>query len=178
MKYQRRMSILLFVIVSLSLILPSISLLAQKNQDPILVYTVPAFFWGEAFVLDDSSVEMPNGGVKVDMTLKFYWLSAPYDESDPDANILGTATQHVVGVRRANGVESLHGSGVYTSTISGKPGTITYTIGNNWDGATEMWAGRLRIVEGTGTFEGIKGPAELNFELMAFELYLRDNPWG
>jgi len=40
-----------------------------------------------------------------------------------------------------------------------------------------MWAGRLRIVEGTETFEGIKGPAELNFELMAFELYLHSNSW-
>jgi hypothetical protein len=177
MKYQRRMSILLFVIVSLSLILPSISIFAQKNQDPILVYTVPAFVWGEAFVLDDSSVLMPNGGAKVDTTLKFYWLSAPYDPFNPDANILGTATQHVVGVRRANGVESLHGYGVYTSSIPDKEGKFTYTIGNNWDGANEMWAGRLRIVGGTETFEGIKGPAELNFDLMAFEFYLHDNPW-
>ncbi|MCW4051312.1 MAG: hypothetical protein NWE89_16430 [Candidatus Bathyarchaeota archaeon] len=120
---------------------------------------------------------MPNGFYKVDQTLKFYWLSAPLDLSNLDANILGTAIQHVVGVRRTNGVESLHGDGIYTSTISEKPGTITYTIGNNWDGATEMWAGRLRIVEGTETFEGIKGPAELNFELMAFELYLHVNPW-
>ena len=184
MKYQRRMSIVLVVILSLSLFLPSISVLAQKNQDPILIYTVPAFVWGELFVLDDSSVEMPNGFYKVDMTMKFYWLSAPFDPDNPTANILGTAIQHVIGVRRTNGVETLHGSGVYTSTIPGKLGTITYTIGNNWNPNDpinpyddEMWAGRLRIVGGTDTFEDIKGPAELNFDLMAFELYLHEDPW-
>ena len=178
MKYQRRMSTILVVILSLSLFLPSISVLGQKNQDPILVYTVPAFVWGEAFVIDDSSELMPNGFYKVDMTMKFYWLSAPFDPLNPDANILGSAIQHVIGVRRTNGVETLHGYGVYTSTISGKPGTITYTIGNNWNpGTGEMWAGRLRIVGGTDTFKDIKGPAELNFDLMAFELYLHENPW-
>jgi hypothetical protein len=177
MKYQRRISILLFVILSLSLFLPSISVLAQKNQDQILVYTVPAFVWGEVFVLDDSSVEMPNGFYKVDMTLKFYWLSAPFDPFNPDENILGPAIQHVVGVRRTNGVETLYGSGVYTSTIPGKPGTITYTNDPINPDDDKMWAGRLRIVGGTETFEGIKGPAELNFDLMAFELYLHDNPW-
>ena len=178
MKCKRRISILLFAILSLSLLLPSIGVSGQKNQDPILVYTVPAFVWGETFVIDDSSEPMPNGFYKVDMSMKFYWLSAPFDPFNLDANILGTAIQHVVGVRRTNGVETLHGSGVYTSTIPGKQGTITYTIGNNWNpGTGDMWAGRLRIVEGTETFEGIKGPVELNFDLMAFELYLHENPW-
>jgi len=184
MKYQRRMSTVLVVILSLSLLLPSIGVLGQKNQDPIRVYTVPAFVWEEDFILDDSSVEMRNGFYKVDQTLKFYWLSAPFNPSDPYANIMGYAIQHVVGVRRTNGVETLHGDGVYTSTISGKPGTITYTIGNNWNPNDpldpyddEMWAGRLRIVGGTDTFKDIKGPAELNFDLMAFDLYLHENPW-
>ena len=106
------MSILLVVILSLSLFLPSISVLAQKNQDPILVYTVPAHLMGEPlFILEDNSEEMPNGFYKVDMTMKFYWLSAPWDPFDPDANIahtMGTALQYVVGVRRTNGVETLH----------------------------------------------------------------------
>jgi hypothetical protein len=176
MKYQRRTSLLLFVIASLCLILPSICVLGQKNQDPILVYTVPAFVWGEPFILNDNSVEMPNGFYKVDQELQFYWLSAPYDPFNPDANILGTAIQYVVGVRRTNGVESLRGYGVYTSSISGKPGT--YTIGNQWDSGTgDMWALRLRIVEGTETFAGIKGPGALNIDLMAFELYLHSDPW-
>jgi len=136
---------------------------------------------GEPFILENNPEEMPNGFYKVHQTLKFFWLSAPYDPGDPEANIantMGTALQYVVGVGRTNGVETLHGYGVYTSTISGKPGTITYTIGNNWNSGTgEMWAGRLRIVGGTDTFEDIKGPAELNFDLMAFELYLHENPW-
>ena len=40
------------------------------------------------------------------------------------------------------------------------------------------FCGRARIVEGTETFVGIKGPAELNFELMAFELYLHSDSWA
>ena len=151
---------------------------AQKNKDPIMVYTVPAFVWGEEFQFDIQNEPMPNGFTKVDMKLNFKWLSEPYNPDDPLVNILGTAVQHVTGIERNNGVQSLHGSGVFTSTIPDKTGTITYTIGNNWDpGTGKMWAGRLRIVEGTDHFEGIKGPAELNFELMAFELYLHKDPW-
>lgn len=143
-----------------------------------MVYTVPAFVWKEPFEFDVQNEPMPNGFTKIDMKLNFKWLSEPYNPSEPDANILGTAVQHVTGIERANGVQSLHGYGVFTSTMDGVDGTITYTIGNNWDpGTGKMWAGRLRIVEGTEDFEGIKGPAELNFEYMAFELYLHENPW-
>ncbi len=121
----------------------------------------------------------PNGFTKVDMKMNWYWVSVPVNPVNPDPSIpyiLGTAVQHVVGIARTDGMETLRATGVFTSTTE-LTGTITYTMGNNWDGGALMWAGRLRIVEGTGAFAGIKGPAELNFELMAFELYLHSDPW-
>ena len=71
----------------------------------------------------------------------------------------------------------LHGYGVFYSTDAEKPGTITYTIGNNYD-ADGFWAARLKIVEGTGYFEGVKGQGVLNFDLFAFEFYLDSDPWA
>ncbi|MFH2110991.1 MAG: hypothetical protein ABIJ47_07005 [Candidatus Bathyarchaeota archaeon] len=159
------------VILSLCLLTPLISISAKRNQDPIIIYTVPDF---DNFILYDYSEEMPNGFIKVDVGYRFFW----YDE---DFNLLGYAEQYIVGVKRVgkgNDFETLRGCGVFTSTIDDKPGTITYTIGNNWVTDTNiMWAGRLHIVGGTETFEGIKGPGKLNFELFAFELYVNFNPW-
>ena len=168
----KRTGLAIALLLSLCLLTPTLSAYAKKNQDPIIVYTVPDL---ENFVLYDYSVEMPNGFVKVDVGYRFFWL-------DEGFNMLGYAEQYVTGIQRtpdkADGMASLHGYGVFTSTIEGKPGTITYTIGNNWVPETgEIWAGRLSIKGGTEFFEGIKGPGELNFEIFAFELYTNFNPW-
>jgi len=178
---QNRKKLALIIILALCIIVPTAS---AKRKTLVEVYTVPAFVWGETFEFDIQNEPMPNGFTKVDMKLNFKWLSEPFNPSEPDANIIGTAVQHVVGIRRTNGVESLHGTGVYTSTVSGKQGTITYTIGNIWKpndpfdyGDDEYWGAHLKISSGTEYFDGLKGQGDLNFEEFAFELYLDYNPW-
>lgn len=168
----KRTGLAIALLLSLCLLTPTLSVYAKKNQEPIVVYTVPNF---ANFVIYTNSEVMPNGFLKVDEGYRFFW----YDE---EFNMLGYAEQYVTGIQRtpdkADGMASLHGYGVFTSTDLGKPGTITYTIGNNWVTETnEMFAGRLSIKGGTGHFEGIKGPGELNFETFAFELYTNFNPW-
>jgi hypothetical protein len=169
MRRLRRTGLAIALLLSLCLLTPTLSAYAKKNQDPIVIYTV---FDGPLY---DTSAEMPNGFLKVDMGIRFIWLDEGYNE-------LGYAEQYVTGIQRtpdnAGGMASLHGYGVFTSTIVDKPGTITYTIGNNYYPDTmEFFAGRLSIKGGTEYFEGIKGPGELNFETFTFELYTNFNPW-
>ena len=169
MKYERA-RLVAAVILTLCLIMPLAMTSAQKNQDPIIIYNVPH----EYFLIYNNNEEMPNGYYKVDIGYRFYWL-------DEEFNELGIAEQYIIGVKRtgkAKEFESLRGYGIFVSNTPDKPGTITYTIGNHWDRETnEMWALRLRIVCGTESFEGIKGPGKLNIELFAFELYVNFNPW-
>lgn len=116
---------------------------------------------------------MPNGFTKVDVCYNFSWF-------DKDMSYLGYALQYIKGVAKTgsgNDFSALRGYGVFYSEIEGKSGTITYKIGNNWAPPDVFWAGRLKIDEGTGYFEGIKGQGELNFEIFAFELYVNFNPW-
>ncbi|UCD45204.1 MAG: hypothetical protein JSV27_01490 [Candidatus Bathyarchaeota archaeon] len=172
MRLLKRSKLAIDLLLSLYLLTPAFSAFAKKNQDPIIIHTVPDF---DNFVLYENSEELPNGFIKVDVGYRFFWL-------DEESNMLGYAEQYITGIQRipdkADGMVSLHGYGVFTSTITEKPGTITYTIGNNWLPATnEYFAGRLSIKGGTGYFEGIKGPGELNFETFAFELYVNFDPW-
>ena len=121
--------------------------------------------------LYDHSVTLPNGHIKVDKGFKFTWIA------EDGVTVLGYADQYVLGIDKGDQA-MLRGYGVFTSTIADKLGTITYTIGNNYDADNVFWAGRLKIVDGTGYFEGLKGQGELIFELMAFDLYLDYDPWA
>ena len=167
MRKMKRTRLALTFFVALCLLAPTVYAMRKVH---VRVYTVP----GNNFVQYDNSEPMPNGFSKVDVCYNFSWL-------DKDMNYLGYALQYVKGVAKAgsgNDFSALHGYGVYHSDVDGKPGTITYKVGNNWAAPDVFWADRLKIVEGTGYFEGIKGQGELNFEIFAFELYLDYDPWA
>ena len=167
MKYLKRTRLAMALILSLCLLTPTVY---AKRKVQVRVYTVPA----ADFVQYDDSEEMPNGFTKVDVCYKFNWL-------DAEMNKLGYALQYVTGITKSgsgNDFSALHGYGVFYSEVEGKPGTITYKIGNNWAPPDIFWADRLSIREGTEYFEGIKGQGELNFEIFAFELYLDYDPWA
>ena len=100
--------------------------------------------------------------------MKFIWY---YDDTE-----IGYAWQYVKGIVDHNGRATLYGYGVFTSTFESS-GTLTYTIGNNWDMVSgDVWAFRMRIVDGTGDFSGIKGTAVADFP--DFLMYLNFNPWN
>ena len=146
MRYIKRTRLAMAVILSLCLLTPTVY---AKRKVHVRVYTVPAV----DFVQYDYSEEMPNGFTKVDVCYKFKWL-------DDEMNHLGYALQYVTGVTKSgsgNDFSALHGYGVFSSDVEGKPGTITYKIGNNWAPPDTFWAGRLSIREGTEHFEGLKG---------------------
>lgn len=163
MKTMNKTRLALILLVSLCIILPTAS---AKRKTFVRVYTVPDF---ADFVQYDNSETLSNGHVKVDIGYKFFWIAE-------DGTNLGYAYQYIVGIDKGDQA-MLHGYGVYYSTLDGKPGTITYKLGNNYD-ADGFWAGRLSIKEGTGYFEGVKGQGVLNFDIFAFEFYLDKDPWA
>lgn len=169
MRYLKRTRLALAIILALCLFTPTVY---AKRKVHVRVFTVPDF---DDFVQYDHSEMLPNGFIKVDVCYKFFWF-------DDEMNYLGYAYQYVTGVTKVgsgNDFSALHGYGVFYSEVDGKPGTITYKIGNNWKAETNTyWAGRLSIRDGTGYFEGLKGQGELNFEIFAFELYLDHDPWA
>jgi hypothetical protein len=169
MRYLKRTRLALAIILALCLFTPTVY---AKRKVHVRVFTVPDF---DDFVQYDHSEMLPNGFIKVDVCYKFFWF-------DDEMNYLGYAYQIVTGVTKVgsgNDFSALHGYGVFYSEVDGKPGTITYEIGNNWKAETNTyWAGHLSIRDGTGYFEGLKGQGELNFEIFAFELYLDYDPWA
>ena len=158
--------LVLAILLSMFIFTPAVY---ANRKVHVRVYTVP----GDDFVQYDHSELMPNGFTKVDVCYNFSWF-------DEDWNYLGYALQYIEGIAKAgsgNDFQALHGYGVFYSEVDGKPGTITYKIGNNWAPPKTFWAARLSIRDGTEYFEGLKGQGELNFESFAFELYLDYNPW-
>lgn len=150
------------MLLSTCILFPNTLVYAQRNQDPVTIPCAPAEFY-------DYSVMMPNGFMQVNWKIKFLW----YYEGEE----IGYAWQYVTGIQRTDGVAMLRGYGVFTSTLSELPGTLTYTIGNNWDTTTgEIWAFRMRIVGGTDSYEGIKGTGTAE-AFPDFLLYLNFNPW-
>lgn len=164
MRTIKKSKIALLIILSLCVILPTVS---AKRKTMVRILTVPH---PTEFLQYDNSVTLKNGHKKVDVCYKFMWLAE-------DTTYLGYALQYVTGIDKGDQA-MLHGYGVFTSEILGKPGTITYKIGNNYDADWFFWADRLSLVEGTGYFAGLKGQGVLNFELFAFEFYLDYDPWA
>jgi len=155
-------TLVLILLLTMGVLLPNTLVYAQRNQEPVRIATSPPV----EFI--DNSETMPNGLIKVDWEIKFIWY---YEDSE-----IGYAWQYVSGVQKTNGMATLIGYGEFTSTDTDLPGTITYTIGNNWDLiSNEIWAFRMRVVGGTGSFDGIKGTAVADFP--DFLLYLNFNPW-
>ena len=152
----------LMVLLSICVLLPFAISYAQRNQDPVRIYA-----YGGTF--QDNSILMPNEFMKVDWIIEgIIW--------EYEGQEVGTANQYVTGIMKTDGKAMLQGWGVYTSSIDGLTGTLTYTIGNNWDMVSnEIWAFRMRIVGGTGDFEGIKGTATAEYP--DFLMYLNFNPW-
>jgi hypothetical protein len=170
----KRTRLALTFFVALCLLAPTVS---AKRKELVIIYTVPDF---DDFVQYDYSEEMPNGFIKVDICYKFFWL-------DEDMNHLGYALQYIEGITKVgsgNDLSALHGYGVFYSEVDGKPGTITYKIGNIWKPNDpddpfddEFWGGHIKFYGGTDYYDGLKGQGELNFNIFAFELYLDYNPW-
>ena len=158
----------LVLLFSVLLLVPIVS---ARRKVQVTVYTVPDF--GD-FVQYDNSVEMPNGFIDVDVGYKFFWIY--------DGEIIGTAYQYVTGITKVgsgNDFSALHGYGVFYSTDTVKPGTISYMLGNIYrESDNTFWGGHLKVYGGTEYFDGLKGQGELNFEIFAFELFLDYNPWA
>jgi hypothetical protein len=152
----------LVLLVSMGVLLPNIFLYAQGNPKTISIAT------GPAVEFYDSSVPGPDGLILVDWEMKFFWSY--------EGNEIGYAWQYVSGIIKTNGMATLIGYGVFTSTVPELSGTISYTIGNNWDGVAEIWGFRMRIVGGTGDFEGIKGTVRPVYPVF-FLMRLNFNPW-
>ena len=175
MRVKNRTGIALIIILTLCILIPTVS---ARRKIQVKIRTVPLL---PNPVVDDQSIEMPNGFTKVNICYKFFWY-------DYDGYYLGYVLQYITGITKTgsgNDFSSLHGYGVFTSEDADKIGTITYTIGNihkpndpldPFD--DEFWGGHLKVCEGTGYFEGLKGQGVLNFSEMLFELYLDYNPWG
>lgn len=152
------------LLISLIILLPSTSALARRKNEVLITVPIPP-----SFLYPPIEEPMPNGFLKVDWGIQFYWY---YDGEE-----VGTAEQYVTGIIRNDGIAMLKGYGIYTSSDPDLPGTITYTIGNNWDMNTgEIWAFHMRITGGTGSFEGIKGTGS-DDAYPDFLLYLNFNPW-
>jgi len=151
----------LVLLLSMGVLLPNIFLYAQGNPKTIIIATGPAVeFYG-------TSVPGPDGHILVDWEMKFFWSY--------EGNEIGYAWQYVSGIIKTNGMATLSGYGEFTSTAPELSGTISYTIGNNWEG-DEIWGFRMRIVGGTGDFEGIKGTVKPDYPAF-FLMRLNFNPW-
>jgi hypothetical protein len=160
----KKSKLVISTVLVLAILVPASTILAQHNQDPVSIgsYPDPVLVW------KDNSVEGPNGLIFVDWEQYWIWT---YEGED-----IGTVTQYVRGTIDHKGRAKLIGYGTFTSTVDGLPGTIDYTIGNNWDMNTnEIWAFRMRFTGGTESFEGIKGTAKADFPY--FLVYLNFNPW-
>ena len=159
---KRTQTLVLLFLLSMCVLGSDTLVYAQRNQEPVIIPCAPAEF-------HDYSVMMPNGFMKVNWEIKFFWYY--------EGNEIGYAWQYVTGIQRTDGIAMLRGYGVFTSTLSELPGTLTYTIGNNWDmGTNELWAFRMHIIGGTESFEGIKGTGT-DEAYPDFLLYLNFNPW-
>ena len=169
MKKINRTKLALILLLTLCILVPTSS---AKRKTMVKIITMPDF----DFIPIDNSEVMPNGFVDVDICYKFFFYAE-------DMTYLGYAYQYITGITKEN-LQMLHGYGVFTSEIDGKPGTITYKIGNIYqpndpeDFTDDVyWGGHLKICSGTDYFEGLKGQGVLNFEEFVFELYLDYNPW-
>ncbi len=161
----RGRKIAIVLLLSLLMLLPSTFVTGRREYEAQigLVLSAPPL-WEET--------PMPNGFTKLYAELVFDW----YYEGE----YVGTATQYVTGVIKYEGeipvVAMLRGYGVYEAA-GDLSGTLTYTLGNNWDMVSgEIWAFRMRIVGGTGDFAGIKGTG-VDDAYPDFLLYLNFNPW-
>jgi hypothetical protein len=153
----------LIVLLSLSVLIPITVAYARRVQDPVRIFPTEVVF------LEDNSELMPNGFLKVDWTLEMIW--------ERDGVKLGDVTQYVSGIMRTDGKATLRGGGVFTSSDPLLPGTITYASGNNFGPpGGPLWAFRMRIVGGTGSFEGIQGSSTADGWEWLF--HLNFNPWG
>ena len=155
----------LLTILLLSLVLLPTTLATARRKNEVLIEVGPPTVakWEETL--------MPNGFTRLEAELVFPWSY----EGKP----VGTTTQYVYGkIKYQEGkdpVAILYGYGVYEAS-GDLDGTLTYTLGNNWNMATdEIWGFRMRIVGGTGDFEGIKGIGGDAFP--NFILYVNFNPW-
>jgi hypothetical protein len=165
-----RTRLALIIVLVLCMLVPTVS---ARRKTHVKIFTVPDF---DDFVQYDNSVVLKNGHVKVDQCIKFFWIAE-------DNTVLGYALQYVTGVNKGDQA-MLHGYGVFYSTLEGKPGTITYKIGNVWQPNDPenpfddvYWGAHLKICGGTDYFSDLNGQGELNFEEFAFEFYLNYNPW-
>ena len=166
MKDQNRIKLALTIVLVLGMLVPTVS---ARRKTLVKIRTIP----GDNFVQYDDSEYMPNGFTNVDVCYNFSWY-------DYDWNYLGYALQYITGITKTgsgNDFSSLHGYGVFYSEVDGKPGTITYKIGNIFKPPSEFWGGHLKVCEGTEYFEGLKGQGLLNFDEFVFELFLDYNPW-
>jgi hypothetical protein len=155
----------LFTILLLSLVLlPTTQAIARRKNEVLIEVGAPTpTKWIET--------PMPNGFSRLEAELVFPWSY--------DGEPVGSTTQYVHGIIKyregEDTVASLFGYGVYTAS-GDLLGTVTYTGGNQWNMDTgEIWGFYMRVVGGTGDFEGIKGI--MGNEFPNFMLYVNFNPW-
>jgi hypothetical protein len=167
-KYMKKIKKSLLIILLLTTImLAPTSLAAAKRKTEVLIEIKDpptVTLWEE--------IAMPNGFTRLEASLVFTWY---YNDV-----AVGECTQYVHGIIKyregKDPVATLSGYGVYEAS-GDYTGTMTYTIGNQWNmNSGEIWAFRMRIVGGTGDFEGIKGTGG-DDAYPHFMLYLNFNPW-
>ncbi len=156
----------LLIILLLSLTLLSTATLANARRKNEVFIDV-----GDPFVAKWVETPMPNGFTRLDAELVFPWSY--------DGELVGSTIQYVYGIIKyqegKDPVASLSAYGVYTAS-GDLSGTLTYTLGNQWNMVTgEIWGFHMRIVGGTGDFKGIKGIG--GDEFPNFMLYVNKNPW-
>jgi len=103
-------TLVFLMLLSICVLFPNTLVYAQRSQEPVRIPCAPAEFY-------DYSVMMPNGFMKVNWQIKFLW----YYEGEE----IGYAWQYITGIQRTDGVAMLRGYGVFTSTVSELPGTLT-----------------------------------------------------
>ena len=159
-------SLILILLLTTVLLAPA-SLAAAKRKTEVLIEIKDP-----PSVTQWDETSMPNGFTKLEAALVFTWY---YDDV-----AVGECTQYVHGIIKyqegKDTIAALSGYGVYQAS-GDYTGTLTYTIGNQWNMDTgEIWAFRMRIVGGTGDFEGVKGLGG-DEAYPHFMLYLNFNPW-
>jgi hypothetical protein len=152
------------LLLSLTLLSPVILVTARRKTEVLIEVGPPTpTKWVET--------PMPNGFTRLDAELVFPWSY--------DGELVGSTTQYVNGIIKyregEETVASLFGYGIYTAS-GDLSGTVTYTGVNQWNMDTgEIWGFSMRVVGGTGDFEGIKGI--MGNEFPNFMLYVNFNPW-
>jgi hypothetical protein len=162
MKTQRK---ILFVgmLLILSIITP-LSVLGKKNE-PRTVQNI--------FDKDTPNIQtLPNGNLVIEGVSEQTWTGGGWE---------GTVVQNYKVIVRTGDHGTMlvtgQGKGVFTGSVDGKVGTITYRLSQVMLGDDPLdWKGTTTILKGTGDLAGIKGQGVLIFVTQSTEWYIHFEP--